>query len=248
MNLELGTDIVSLKRIIRVSERLGFRFFERFLLPSEILLASKQKISPNINDIKTPHSHNNLQDTNQLPHTYTTIPTHEPILAHEPLPAHEPLSPHKPTSAHEPIPTHEFISPYKPLSHRAMIQDSMPQDVGARDIRARKPLIFYAEHAAYYESQVADILERLRMDFSTKAYRMESIAGFWAMKEACAKALGTGISGVLGFHDMCIYKDTRGKPYIALSEQAYKHFQPKSIAISVTHDVEAAFAVCAVSF
>lgn len=68
-------------------------------------------------------------------------------------------------------------------------------------------------------------------------------AGFWAAKEACSKALGCGIGGECGFHDMCIAKTPKGAPYITLSSTVQNAFSITEIAISITHDGEYAIAV-----
>ncbi len=47
-----------------------------------------------------------------------------------------------------------------------------------------------------------------------------SLAGFWAAKEACAKALGCGIGAHLSFLDLGIFKTKQGKPFVRLSERA----------------------------
>jgi holo-[acyl-carrier protein] synthase len=51
-------------------------------------------------------------------------------------------------------------------------------------------------------------------------------AGFFAhrfaAKEACAKALGTGITGRIGWHDIEIFADGLGAPSIALSGGALR--------------------------
>lgn len=56
------------------------------------------------------------------------------------------------------------------------------------------------------------------------------LAGRFAVKEAYAKARGTGI-GVVKFHDLSILNDEAGAPYIELTK-------PSSdvIHVSITHD------------
>ena len=48
--------------------------------------------------------------------------------------------------------------------------------------------------------------------------KTESIAGFWAAKEAIAKALGCGIGAELSFHDIMINKDHKGAPHFVLTK------------------------------
>ncbi len=43
------------------------------------------------------------------------------------------------------------------------------------------------------------------------------LARRWAVKEAAAKALGTGIGGALGFHDLHVANNAAGAPVLELS-------------------------------
>lgn len=71
----------------------------------------------------------------------------------------------------------------------------------------------------------------------------KNAAGFWAIKEAVAKALGCGIGSELGFHDIRIEKSPKGAPFVTLSPQAAEHHGITSLAVSVTHDADLAIAV-----
>ena len=53
-----------------------------------------------------------------------------------------------------------------------------------------------------------------------KARLAEYVAGRFAAKEAVAKALGTGIGAVVGFQDIEIVHDDRGKPACLLHQDA----------------------------
>ena len=68
-------------------------------------------------------------------------------------------------------------------------------------------------------------------------------AGFWAVKEAFSKAIGTGIGAECSFYDIKIYKDSKGAPKIALSRHLVKKFNILNSALSITHDGEYAIAV-----
>lgn len=74
--------------------------------------------------------------------------------------------------------------------------------------------------------------------------RVESAAGFWAAKEACAKALGTGIGAEVRFHDMIISKSPKGAPLLELSKEAKERFNVASCALSIAH--HKGFAIAAV--
>jgi len=70
-----------------------------------------------------------------------------------------------------------------------------------------------------------------------------SLAGFWAAKEAVAKALGCGIGAELGFHDILLEKDAKGAPFFRLSERAFKRFPLRDSSLSISHDGGFAIAV-----
>lgn len=70
-------------------------------------------------------------------------------------------------------------------------------------------------------------------------------AGFWAAKEACAKALGCGISGECGFHDILLSKTAKGAPTITLNTRVIDAFGIIGASVSITHDGEYAIAVVA---
>lgn len=55
--------------------------------------------------------------------------------------------------------------------------------------------------------------------FNAHGYKIESIAGVFAAKEAISKALGTGFRG-FGFKDIEILKDNKGKPEVILFNKA----------------------------
>ena len=73
----------------------------------------------------------------------------------------------------------------------------------------------------------------------------KTAAGFWAVKEACSKALGVGIGSECSFHDIEITKTQKGAPQIKLSDEVTKKFTIKDTSVSITHDGEYAIAVVA---
>jgi holo-[acyl-carrier protein] synthase len=74
----------------------------------------------------------------------------------------------------------------------------------------------------------------------------KTAAGFWAIKEAFSKAIGTGIGAECSFHDMKIYKTDKGAPKLALSTLLVKKFQIIDTSVSITHDGEYAVGVVVV--
>ena len=70
----------------------------------------------------------------------------------------------------------------------------------------------------------------------------DSIAGYWAAKEAFSKAIGSGIGKECSFLDIEILKNEKNKPYF--SEDTLKKFNLKAADISISHD--GGFAIAAV--
>ncbi len=66
--------------------------------------------------------------------------------------------------------------------------------------------------------------------------KLETIAGFYAAKEAVSKALGCGISKECGFKDIKIYKDEKNKPYFKLSKRVIENFGITYTDLSISHD------------
>ncbi len=87
----------------------------------------------------------------------------------------------------------------------------------------------------------------LEQSFDMINFNMQTIASFWAVKEACSKALGVGIGKSLSFHDMCIFKDIKGKPHLALKKKKFKYFKIDKISIGVSHDNDMAIATCLIT-
>jgi holo-[acyl-carrier protein] synthase len=76
--------------------------------------------------------------------------------------------------------------------------------------------------------------------------RAQTAAGFWAAKEAVAKALGTGIGAELSFHDISIQKDKRGAPSFILNSKIVERYNITSTSLSIAHDGGFAIAVAAI--
>ena len=76
----------------------------------------------------------------------------------------------------------------------------------------------------------------------------QTIAGFWAAKEACAKALKCGISEQLRFKDILISKNSKGAPLLSLTQERFRFFNLNSLSLSITHDSGFCIAVVAANF
>jgi len=79
------------------------------------------------------------------------------------------------------------------------------------------------------------------------SHKIESIAGYWASKEAIAKALGCGIGGELSFLDITLYKDAKNAPHFKLNDKAQAVHQIKTSSLSIAHDGGFAIAVVIIS-
>lgn len=79
--------------------------------------------------------------------------------------------------------------------------------------------------------------------FKKKNNRSDTIAGFFAAKEAVSKALGTGIRG-FRLTDIEIKTDALGKPEINLSNKVIELFKLSSyrVHLSISHTDEDAIA------
>ncbi|RJG26842.1 holo-ACP synthase [Paenibacillus thiaminolyticus] len=72
-----------------------------------------------------------------------------------------------------------------------------------------------------------------------EARRTEWVAGRFAAKEAVVKAFGTGIGPEIGFQDIEVLSDARGKPHARLSEAAWSRLGLSGascrIHVSISH-------------
>ena len=77
----------------------------------------------------------------------------------------------------------------------------------------------------YKEAFLKRFLRKCEIELlQSKGFAPASVAGFFASKEACSKALGVGISKNLGFKDMIVSYTSANAPQITLSKRASKHF------------------------
>jgi len=78
------------------------------------------------------------------------------------------------------------------------------------------------------------------------AKKVETIAGFWAAKEAISKALGCGIGSKLAFHDIILSKNEHGAPLFKLTTEAQKKHNIQTSSLSISHDGGFAIAVAVI--
>ncbi|NLC28066.1 MAG: holo-ACP synthase [Campylobacteraceae bacterium] len=107
-------------------------------------------------------------------------------------------------------------------------------------------IIAIARIKTLYEKHGERALARFLCEDEIKIAKTdETRAGFWAAKEAIAKALGCGIGETCGFHDITIYKDKQGAPHFNLSNHLMEKFKIKSKSLSISHDGGFGIAVAA---
>lgn len=70
-------------------------------------------------------------------------------------------------------------------------------------------------------------------------------AGFWAAKEAAAKALQTGIGKECSFFDITLSKTPKGAPQMTFSPRLMQTYNIQKVSVSITHDGGIAAAVVA---
>lgn len=75
-----------------------------------------------------------------------------------------------------------------------------------------------------------------------------SLAGFYAAKEAAAKALGCGIGKECSFKDIQILKNQKGCPILSYSIKIKNIFSIEQTALSISHDAGFAIAVVVLSY
>lgn len=92
------------------------------------------------------------------------------------------------------------------------------------------------------------LLKFLTLEEIAIAKTPQSIAGFWAAKEACSKALKCGISKDLAFYDILISKSPKGAPLLTLTQDKLIAFNLYSLSLSITHDNGLAIAIVAANF
>ena len=75
----------------------------------------------------------------------------------------------------------------------------------------------------YADQEQEKVLSRTKADSDQSIFdQVPFFAKRWAAKEACAKALGTGIADQVFLKDIVILNDEKGKPYIELRSGALK--------------------------
>ncbi|MFN3560405.1 MAG: holo-ACP synthase [Chloroherpetonaceae bacterium] len=79
-----------------------------------------------------------------------------------------------------------------------------------------------------------------------KSNPYESIAVRFAAKEAFAKAVGTGISAKVHWHDVEVERESSGKPFLKLNREI-EGIKPEQIALSLSHTHEYAVAMVVIA-
>lgn len=79
--------------------------------------------------------------------------------------------------------------------------------------------------------------------FNSKAFKIETIAGNFAAKEAVSKAIGTGIRG-FALNDIEILRDNLGKPIVNISNLVKENIKSENYIfhLSISHSKSNAIA------
>jgi len=94
--------------------------------------------------------------------------------------------------------------------------------------------------SARFMAETFTAAERAHIAASVRPAR--SAAGIWCAKEACAKALGRGLYGLLP-QELSVTWDGRGAPRLTLCGAAAKAFPGVRLCLSVSHSGGYAMAV-----
>ncbi|WP_027416543.1 holo-ACP synthase [Aneurinibacillus terranovensis] len=95
--------------------------------------------------------------------------------------------------------------------------------------------------------QEADFVRRIltpgeqKLIPGVQARKVEFLAGRFAAKEACAKALGTGLGKVLSFQDIQVLRENTGRPILQVSSSVLEAVFGTSacmVHVSISHSKE----------
>ncbi|MDH5526288.1 MAG: holo-ACP synthase [Nitrospirota bacterium] len=95
------------------------------------------------------------------------------------------------------------------------------------------------KHGERFKKRIFTESERAYCD--PKPHAPLHYAGMWAVKESLVKALGTGFSGGIGWRDIQVGHDERGKPEVTLSGKAAERAQAIGVTrihCTITHDTD----------
>lgn len=127
-------------------------------------------------------------------------------------------------------------------------------------------MIYGIGHDVLEIKRISDVMDRgqgtkfIRRVLTEQEYQLverrggrvaEFVAGRFAAKEAIVKALGCGIGREVGFQDIEILPDDKGKPEVILSDEAWTRLQflegrNYNIHLTITHSRDLASAVAVV--
>jgi len=94
------------------------------------------------------------------------------------------------------------------------------------------------------DSFIKGVFTQAEMEYyRSTGSRAETLAGFFAAKEAAAKAAGTGFNGFRP-KDIEIMHAESGRPYAVPHNGAIKIFEGRKLHVSISHNTTTAIAVC----
>lgn len=113
--------------------------------------------------------------------------------------------------------------------------------------RIEKILLKYGN---FFKSRILGETELKKIETLPQNKQANFLAKRFAAKEAITKALGCGISSVIGFKDIVISNDKLGKPYAEINHEKIKILLPDKkikIDLSLTDDYPVAIAFTVIS-
>jgi holo-[acyl-carrier protein] synthase len=118
--------------------------------------------------------------------------------------------------------------------------------LGIDIVEIRRIAKMMEKHTGFVE-RILSAEERALLPSAGEWRLAEYVAGRFAAKEAASKALGTGIGGSLGFHDIRITKEAGGRPLLQLAPAALARLFPEQhdrlrFHLSISHSKEYAAA------
>ncbi len=111
-------------------------------------------------------------------------------------------------------------------------------------------LVYAIRFKEIIEKKKEPILKRLFTEDELEyAFKKKSshttLAGIFAVKEALFKALGTGFTTGVSWHDVTVFHEKNGRPYILLTGKAKiisESLNIEKFHVTITHDADLSFA------
>ena len=111
--------------------------------------------------------------------------------------------------------------------------------VDAADIERSLKLSRRAVEKIFHPDELKQLEE---IEISSPLLKGQFLASRFAVKEAYAKARGTGFCEIVVPSEICTCKDEKGRPFIKLYGKTAENARPCNINLSITHQMPLAVA------